>query len=182
MLGNWDEKVYENTYLKLIAQTWPTEEKPVFQVKKKNEAWVYEMLEKYTEVTWIFKGIRATHNGKTGRDEVRGFSIMLQDEEDENKRVFIEATLTNASKDLANALVGLSYLGERVKIQTYLNKQKYPSMSIKDAEWSRIEGFLKYPLNKDELYKLIQEAEEDLKGDNKEEEKWVEINLEDVPF
>jgi len=97
-------------------------------LKEKNEATgKYELTgQAFSSLSGVVKSIKTTHNGKEGMKEVKGFSLFL---EDGDERYFIDATMTNASKDLAN--MALTNIGNKINISVYLNKAGYPSISAK---------------------------------------------------
>lgn len=169
-LGNGNEGTTSNNiYLKLVAEAGPTTTRPFLEKKTKNEATgKYELTwETFTKIDGTIKNIKSSHNGKTGMKEVKGFSFWLQDGDE---TYYIDATMTNASKDLANMV--LNNIGKKVSLSFYLNKSGYPSVSGKDEAGEYLKGLMAYPLDKNALWLAIDE----------QTTKKDEISLEDVPF
>ena len=169
-LSNGNEaSTSNNIYLKLVAEAWPTTTRPHLEKKAKNEATgKYELTwEKFTKIDWVIKNIKSSHNGKTGMKEVKGFSFWLQDWDE---TYYIDATMTNASKDLANMV--LNNIGKKVSLSFYLNKSGYPSTSWKDETWAYLNGLMAYPLDKNALWNAIDE--QTVKKD--------EIDMDSIPF
>ena len=115
-------------YLKLVAPQGPTEEFPKFVVQWGKEE-NYELTdESYTKVRGMVDNIKTTHNGKTGKDEVKWFEAIIVDGDES---YVIKTTMSNASKDLANHLLAMVWVTDFINISLYLNKNKYPSSSVK---------------------------------------------------
>ena len=156
MLENWWNWT-AGKYLKLVAPQWPTDEFPKFVAKAKNEAtWKYELTdESYTKVSWTVESMKTTHNWKEGQAEVKGWSAKLVDWEEV---YYLDATMSNASKDLANHLLG--NIWSKVNISLYINNNKYPASSVKtdDGEFAPTSLSFKW-LDKNELYDKIKGQE-----------------------
>lgn len=173
-LGNNNNNEFKSKSLKLLAEAGPTTVKPTLALKKKNEATgKYELSwEVFSNISWVIKGIKTSHNWKTWMKEVKWFVLTL---EDWDERYYIDATMTNASKDLAN--MWLVNIWNNVNISLYLNKNWYPSVSVKLDDWSFAKWKFQYPLDKDLLWNAIKEQEYvPQEGSNNE------INIEDIRF
>lgn len=190
---NGDDNNTTSISLKLVAVTWPVEKtrenEPKLVVKAKNESTGYYELtnDKHSQVEWRVVSIRTSHNGKTGRDEVRWFVACLQDGDE---RYYIDATMTNASKDLANHL--LANIWKDVKISLYLNQDKrewkqwdyYPSASVKTPNGEHTPTHLDYKnLDKIKLWDEIKAQEEVTNPvESPDRDTAWDIDIEDVPF
>jgi len=172
MLENSNSTGENYKYVKLVAPQWPTEEFPKFVVQGWKEENYALTDETYTKLSWVVSSIKTTHNGKTGKDEVRGFEAVITDGEE---NVVIKSTMSNASKDLANHLLGNVW--KEVKISLYINNNSYPASSVRDAGGEFAPTHLPFKgLDRDELYNEI-------KGQEKEAPvKEESITPEDVPF
>lgn len=163
--------------LKLVAPQGPTEEFPKFFVKQKNEATgKYEITDtSYGKISGVVKSIRTSHNGKTGKQEVKGFVVCMEDGDD---RYYIDATMTNASKDIANHV--LANIGERLEISLYLNKNQYPTASVKEGGDFATTHMDFKGLDKDALWDAIKAQEDEVKQAPSEGSDVIED--EDLPF
>lgn len=182
-LWNWGE-TSNGVNLKLIAvqgsKVKGKEDAPKFGVQEKAENGKYETVDTYTQLSGVVKSISSTETGE-GHDRVRGFKLILQDGDE---TYYIDSTMTNASKDLANH--ALASIGKFIKISLYLNKNNYPSASVKlqDDSYAPTEFNFK-DLDKDTLWEAIK-AQEGAKQEE-EEVKWAEkqeetVDFEDLPF
>ena len=176
MLGNWNtegNKSFIN--LKLVATPWVTEEQPKFAVLWEN----FEVTEEsYSQMAGKLTKIKATFTPAKGRmGDVYGFKAFL---EGEDAIYVVESTINNSSKDLLNALA--VNLGEELKIVLYLNKNGYPTSSVKltDGNWAQT-AFEYNNLETVALYEKIASltTEDDVAVLT---EGKSEINAEDIPF
>jgi len=168
--SEWGDKKFIN--LKLTSEPGPTKEQPKFVVLwddfKETEERYSELKGKLTKLVW-------THTPPKGkRGDVYGFKAFFEDTtEGANEIYVIESTLTNASKDLLNAL--LANMWVELKINLYLNKNEYPTSSVKLADGNWAQTSMEFnKIDTKELY-------EQLEGLNKEKE-WEEITVENMPF
>lgn len=175
-----------NISLKLVAEAWPTEVQPKLVVKAKNEdTGKYELTEdRYQKISGKVISIRTSHNGKEGLKEVKGFVACLQDGDE---RYYIDATMTNASKDIANHI--LASIGQVVSIGLYLNKNQYPTASVKLENGEYAPTHFEFNgLDKDKLWDAIKAQEADTTADNSATVEDVadvfdqESEIEDLPF
>lgn len=158
-------------YLKLEAEAGPTSIKPYFVEKIKNEDGSYGIgTERYTKVSGVIESVRTTHNGKTGIKEVKGFSIKMKDKDE---TYFIDSTMKNASKDLAN--MALASIGLEVQFDVYLNKNGYPTSFGKTLDGTKLDGQLPYPLDGKVLWEEIKKQEPRKDADEG-------ISVSDIPF
>ena len=83
----------------------------------------------------------------------------------------VESTITNASKDLLNSL--LVNIWETLKVSLYLNKNWYPTSSVKLDNWNYAQTAFEYnKLDMKELFNAIEKNTE-----------WsVELDISDIPF
>lgn len=153
MLSNWkgqEEKNYTN--VKLVSTPGPLENRkdgPKFVVLgedfKETTASFTEVVGKVSWVKWTFTPAK----GK--RWDIYGFKAFI---EDGSEVVVIESTITNASKDMLNALINAKWAN--VKISLYVNKNGYPSSSVKDADGNFIKWALDFKeANQVNLYNAI---------------------------
>ena len=157
--------------LKLVAEAWPTKVQPKFVKKIKTPEGKWELSnESFSEVAGEVVNIKTSHNWKTWMKEVKGFVVILQDGDE---RYYIDSTMSNASKDLANHL--LASIWQRVVVKLYLNKTEYPTASIKLANGDFAPTALDFKgLDKNKLWDMIK-AQEPVKLTE-------EISVEDIPF
>lgn len=170
-LGNWnnnDTKEFVN--LKLSSVVWPTDEKPMFV---KLWADFKETSEKYSMVEWKLIKIKWSFTPAKWRMwDIYWFKAFFEDE----KYIYvIESTITNASKDLLNAL--LVNLWKELKVVLYLNKNWYPTSSVKLADWNYAQTAFEYnKLDIKELFNAIEKTNE--WKENVTNDSW--INIEDI--
>ena len=165
-------------YLDLVAETWPTEDKPFLATKVKNEkTWRMDIEDKIAEVSWIVTQVVKNETSYKWQP-VRAFKIKIVDWDE---TYIISPTLTNASKNMINACLGS--LGENITIKPYLNKVWYPDVSVK-SWWNFASTLFEY--NDKDLFDKIWDASADSFGDSKVEDKIEDmegdINMEDIPF
>jgi len=169
MLGNNTDWGGNKTFinLKLTATPWETTEKPMFVKLGEDFA---PTGEEYSSVEGKLTKIKATHTpAKWRMGDVYWFKAFLEDWEE---IYVIESTITNASKDLLNAL--LVNLGTKLSISLYLNKNGYPTSSVKLEDWNWAQTAFEFnAIDMPWLYDKIVELEP------KEEET---IEAIDVPF
>lgn len=158
--------------LKLVAEQWPTKEFPKFVVKAKGADWTWGLSdESYSKISGTLSFISTTHNGKTGKQEVKGFKFCLVDWEE---KIYVDTTLTNASKDLWNHL--LANIGKEVLISLYLNWKDYPSASVKYKDWTHTST--SQPFDKLDREKLWL----DIKAQEAVKEVSSDIDMDAIPF
>ena len=173
-LSNWniqeDNKTFVN--LKLKSTVWPTEERPVFVVLGDD---FKETKETYSKAKGKLLKIKGTFTpAKWRMGDIYGFKAFL---EDGDEIYVIESTITNASKDLLNAL--LVNIGKVLDIWLYLNKNGYPTSSVKlsgnfeDGNWAQT-AFEYNQIYIKKLYEKIEELNAEKEGE--------EIQNEDIPF
>ena len=173
MLGNgngeWGGKTFIN--LKLVSVVWPCEKEdaPKFAVLGAdfNETGEShnQVQGKLTKLTPSFTPAK----GKMG--DIFGFKAFIEDGEEV---YVIESTITNASKDLLNSLV--ANIGEVLKINLYLNKNAYPTASVKleNGDWAKT----LLPFNEIDNKKLF----DAIPSADAKEEKGSDISATDIPF
>jgi len=170
MLSNGNGEGGDKTFinLKLKSTVWPTEEQPKFVKLDEN---FKETNEDYSEMKGKLTKIKATHTpAKWQMGDIYWFKAFLEDWEE---IYVIESTITNASKDLLNAL--LVNVWTTLKINLYLNKNKYPSSSVKLEDWNWAQTSMAYnEIDTAKLYDAIVAME----GPVKEEG----VSMSDVPF
>lgn len=181
-LGNGNDGAGSSISLKLVAQQGDKDvskkiEQPRLVVKEKNEATgKYELTDtKYSQLSGEVVSMRSSHNGKSGKDEVKGFVACIKDGDE---TYYIDSTMTNASKDLANHL--LASIGKVVSISLYVNKNNFPTASVKLADGSFAPTHMPYnALDRDQLWLDIkaQEATKDSADASSDE-----VAVEDLPF
>lgn len=126
--------------------------------------------ETYTQIKGKINKIKTSHNGKSWQKEVKGFVIEM---EDDGEKYYIDSTMSNASKDLANH--ALANIGKEVVISIYLNKSNYPASVVKTLNGEHTPSHFHYEgLDKNALWDAIKAQEES----NSEEE----ITEGDLPF
>jgi len=160
--------------LKLIAEQWPTQEFPTFTKEVKNEAGEYVLGDSFNRITWTVVSIKTTHNGKTGKQEVKGFQVEMKDGDE---TYVLESTMKHASKELANT--ALVNIGNVISVSPYLNKAQYPTLSIrlngKDGDWAK--GKYEY----EELLTDLNPLWDDIKAQENTTANEA-VTLEDCPF
>ena len=130
--------------------------------------------ETYTQVKGKINKIKTSHNGKSWQKEVKGFVIEM---EDDGEKYYIDSTMSNASKDLANH--ALANIGKEVVITLYLNKSNYPASVVKTLNGEHTPSHFDFKgLDKNALWDAIKAQEEQEVGTNKEEG----FSVEDIPF
>ncbi len=127
LIEQWTEQTEGAIYIDFVSKTWPTEEAPYFCTKTKNENGGYNVDKKYSEIGGTVISVVKNETEYNGRP-VRAFHITLEDWED---KIIISPTLTNASRNMLNAL--LWSVGEVITLKPYLNKAGYPDVSCKVA-------------------------------------------------
>jgi len=152
--GNWNSEDKTFINLKLTSTPWVTEEQPKFTV-------IWEDFkptsETYSEVGGKLLKIKGSFTPAKGHmGDIFGFKAFLEDWEE---IYVVESTITNASKDLLNAL--LVNVGQVLKISLYLNKNWYPTSSVKleDGNWAQT-AFEFNKIDNKELYNKMVEMEE----------------------
>lgn len=177
MLWNETEKTYIN--LKLIAVVWPVEDikrdAPKF-IKLDKE--FKPIGETFTKVSGKLSWVKKTFTPKKGKMwDIYWFKAFL-DQED-GSVVVIESTITNASKDLLNAL--LANKGKQIEISLYLNKNKYPTSSVREAG-EFVPTYVKF--NEIDTIELFNSIEKVFVKDEDDEvnQGSDDINIEDIPF
>lgn len=172
-LGNWNEWGDKNFInLKLVAIPGPIEKKDDEPKFVKLDWDFKETEEKFTQVSWKLLKIKPTYT-KITRWEVFGFKAFIED----NEEIYVvESTITNASKDMLNSLLTQIW-GEYIKINVYLNKNKYPTACVKNASGEHVaQKFDFASLDTKALYDEVVSLYEFTDGNNED------INVEDVPF
>lgn len=169
-------------YINYVTEQWPTDNAPYFEDKKAGI--------KSTNVRWILKNI---YGAKTiGKHTVKSMTFVILD--DDGDELHINGSIVQGTKDVFNGL--LNNIGNKVSISVYLNKNKYPTGSVRDEKgdfvdntffefnaidldgiWAEIEANHGYFLKDGEASRVFVEAA-NWKANNKEEE----ISIEDVPF
>ena len=134
MLGNNNTVEKKYTNVKLVAVAWPIESKsdaPKFHVLDEN----FNLTDTtYTSIKWKLTWIKSTFTPKKWKMwDIYGFKAFI---EDWDEVVVIESTITNASKDLLNALINSK--DKVIHISLYVNKNWYPTSSVKDEAWAFI--------------------------------------------
>lgn len=167
MLSNWtEENNKEFINLKLTSVPWPCEkhEAPKFVVLW-NDFQPTE--EKYSELSGKLIKIRSSFTPAKWRMwNIFWFKAFF---DWWDKVAVVESTITNASKDLLNSLI--PNIGKELKISLYLNKNWYPTSSVKDWQWQFVETAMPFnSINTETLFNLIKEKEQ------------VWITMEDNPF
>lgn len=167
-LSNWNNennKTFIN--LKLVAEVWPTDIRPLFYKVDSNFALTNET---FSNVEGKLVKVKWTHTPAKGRmGDIYWFKAFVEDGE---FIYVLESTITNASKSLLNSL--LPSKDKDVKISLYLNKNGYPTASVKVGE-DFAEQFMDYKaIDNIALYDAI----EKFYPTTKEEE----LTAEDIPF
>lgn len=171
-LSNWNAQDGDKTFinLKLVSEAWPTKEQPKFEVLGED---FKPTGDTYTELKGKLIKIVGTHTPPKGkRWDVYGFKAFFEDGEE---IYVVESTLTNASKDLLNAL--LVNIQTVLKVNLYLNKNWYPTSSVKleDGNWAQTS--MEYnQIDVTKLYEAIEIASP------KQSEASEELAVEDIPF
>lgn len=174
----WKEEVKNYTNVKLVSVPWPVTDKkdsPRFAVLWDN----YELTDKYfTQIKWKVTWIKSTFTPKKWKMwDIYWFKVFISDIENPNNVLVIESTITNASKDLLNALINSK--DKVVNISLYLNKNGYPTASVKTEDGNFIQWALDFKtLNWETLKAKVDEVFKS----SEQEIKSNDINLEDIPF
>ena len=168
-----EDKTFIN--LKLTSTVWPVED-----IKK--DAPVFTKLwddykptwETFKNVSWKLLKLKSSFTPAKGRMwDIYWFKAFIEDGEE---IYVIESTITNASKDLLNAL--LTQVGNEVKIWVYLNKNLYPSSSVRNSN----DEFVEQRFDFKSLDTVTLHAEIDIVCPNtKEEDNW-DISIGDIEF
>ena len=174
-IGNWNNSEKEFMNLKLSSTVWPTDEKPMFV---KLGADFKETDEKYSFIEWKLIKVKWTHSpAKWKMWDIYWFKAFF---EDEGMIYVVESTITNASKDLLNAL--LVNIWEVLKVTLYLNKNWYPTSSVKLDNWNYAQTAFEYnKLDMKELFNAIESVSEEV-VDTKTSATKKEIDISDIPF
>ena len=171
--AQWEGGDKKFVNLKLVSVVWPCEESDApkfvllwddFRETDKSENQISGKLTK----------LIGTHTPAKGRmGDIFWFKAFL---EDGDEILVVESTITNASKDMLNSLI--PNIRKELKINVFLNKNQYPSSSVKE-NWKWVETYLPYnEIDNEKLFQWINvdealPAQEDNSGD---------INPEDIPF
>ena len=170
--GNSEDKTFIN--LKLTATPWVTTEVPKFTVVGEDFKLTDEAYSGVKGKLIKIKGSFTPAKGHMG--DIYGFKAFLEDWEE---IYVIESTITNASKDLLNAL--LVNVGQVLKVKLYLNKNGYPTSSVKleDGNWAQT-AFEFNQIDNKELYNKVVELEK--AGPEAEPDKEEGVSVSDIPF
>ena len=173
MLGNWKNEDKNFINLKLTATAWETDISPVFTVLGAD---FKETAETYSQVKWKLIKINPTFTPAKGKmGDIYWFKAFL---EDGDEMYVVESTITNASKDLLNAL--LVNIGIVLSISLYLNKRSYPTASVKLEDWNWAQTAFEFSaLDNKALYEKMVEIQEPKVV--KVEDEW-EATAENMPF
>ena len=174
LMNGWE--VWNKTYvnLKLVSTVWPVEKEDAPKLVKLNSDYK-ETGESFTQVSWILKWIKGTHTPAKGKMwDIYWFKAFI---EDWQEVYVIESTITNSSKDILNSL--LTCKDSEVKISVYLNKNWYPTGSVRGWDDAFVKQAFEFKeATREKLYPKIAEVfKPETKEDNNE---W--INIEDIPF
>jgi len=168
-LNNGKNEGEDKTFINLILRSTPgaTDVQPKFV--KLNDKFE-DTDETYSEISGKLTAIKSTHTPAKGkRGEIFWFKAFI---EDGDEIYVVSSTLTNASRDLLNAL--LVSKGKELKINLYLNKHQYPASSVKLADGNWAQTALEYnKIDNKVLFDLINWQTEG---------KAEELTAEDVPF
>ena len=176
------KKRYVN--LKFVSTVGPCEkdEAPFFVLKDENFTLTDEKFSKVSGKVTKIESSFSPAKGKMG--DIYGFTLYIEDSSTDDIYA-IDSTITNASKGLLNA--ALANVGKEVSINAYLNKNMYPTTSMRDSDGEF--ALLAIPdfksVTTEKLFELIPKE-----GDNEARQvtppKRVrddsEINIEDIPF
>ena len=159
--GNWGGEDKNFINLKLTSTPWPIDSKddaPYFerQIDFKSTG------EKYTSLSGKLVKIKGTHTPAKGKmGDIYWFRAFFEDGDD---IYVVDSTITNASKDLLNAL--LANVWVVLSIALYVNKNNYPASSVKLENGNYAQTKLDFqeasPTN---LYEQVKEQE----GEKEEE-------------
>ena len=167
MLSNWTESNKKFFNLKLVSEVWPTTEMPklvlLWDDFKPTDT-------TFNKVEWVLKKIKWSFSPAKWRMwDIYWFKAFLEDWEEV---YVIDSTITNASKWLLNAL--LTSIWKEVKVSLYLNKNWYPSTSVRLWDWNFAQTAFDFQnLDWKKLYDKILELDT---SDNDD------IRIEDIPF
>lgn len=176
------------TYIDYIAEQWPTDNTPYFEDKEGGV--------KSTNVKGTLKDI---YGAKTvGKHTVRSLTFVIVD--DEWDELHINGSLVQGTKDVFNWV--LNNVGNKIGVGIYLNKNKYPTGSVRDEKgefventffefnaidldgiWAEIEANHGFFFKDWEADRVFVEAT-NWKADSNEvkAEAGSDINVEDIPF
>ena len=170
----WNSTENNKTYinLKLVSVPGPCEKQdsPKFYVLWDD----FQLTDKsYTKIKWKLTWIKSTFTPKKGKMwDIYWFKAFL---EDGDEIYVIESTITNASKDILNNL--LTSKDKVVEVSVYLNKNWYPTWSIKLEDWNFAPWFMDFKsITPQGLTDGINNT-----FVKKEENSW-ELNIWDIPF
>lgn len=171
----WNNQENNKNYinLKLVATPGPLENRLDWPKLVKLWEDYKETGETFTNVVWTLKWIKPTFTpAKWKRWDIFWFKAFLEDWEE---IYVIESTITNASKDLLNALLNSKW--NFVKISLYVNKNWYPTSSVRNE----LDWFVEWHIKdfKSLTPSLLHWAIEDVFT---VETKSNEISVEDIPF
>lgn len=180
---NWNGSNANKIYIDYKVTEWPTEDSPYFLDRENN------IQSKNT------KGfLKGAYWAKTvGKHTVRSITFVIVDEDWDEQH--INGSLVQGTKDVFNAL--LANIGKDVAVWIYLNKNKYPSGSVRDGKGNFVEDTF-FPYNAIDLEGMWNEIVNNygyFLKEGKNERKFVEalnkpqteiaqpeIEIEDVPF